>query len=96
MSETYFRKIVNDVLREDAREEGFQILNRGSQNRGKWEKTLKDVIDNYNKGESGYNVVCMALDFAKYELVKAGIMGQGPNDAFGGSWLTDILDEEND
>ena len=83
MSENYFRKITNDVLRESAREEGFQILTLGSQNRGEWEKPLKDVIDYYNLGEAGYNIVCMALDFAKYQLVNANIMQQNPNDSFG-------------
>ena len=58
----YFRTIVKDVLRESAREEEFQILMLGSQNRGEWEKPLKDVIDYYNLGEEGYNIVCMALD----------------------------------
>jgi len=88
MSETYFRKIVNDVLKEDAREEGFEILKRGSQNRGAWERFLKDAIDNYNEGESGYNVVCMALDFAKYELVKVNLMSQNPGDSFGDiAWM---------
>ena len=56
MSEEYFRTIVKDVLRESAREEGFQILMLGSQNRGEWEKPLKDVIDYYNLGEEGYNI----------------------------------------
>lgn len=81
--EDYFRKIVQDVLREGAQEEGFQILVTGSQNRGEWEKPLKDVIDYYNMGESGYNIVCMGLDFAKYQLVNANIMEQKPTDSFG-------------
>lgn len=83
MSEEYFRTIVKDVLRESAREEGFQILMLGSQNRGEWEKPLKDAIDYYNLGEEGYNIVCMALDFAKYQLVNANVMEQKPEDSFG-------------
>lgn len=96
MSETYFRKIVNEVLREDAREEGFQILNIGAQNRGEWEKELKDAIDAYNEGERGFNIVCMALDFAKYKLVNANLMKQKPGDSFGNvTWMFKTT-EEND
>ena len=95
MSENYFKKITNDVLRESAREEGFQILTKGLENRGKWEKPLKDVIDYYNMGENGYDVVCMALDFAKYQLVNANIMEQKPSDYFGNiGWM--FKNEEND
>jgi len=93
--ENYFRKIVQDVLRKDAQEEGLQILVTGSQNRGEWEKPLKDVIDYYNLGETGYNIVCMALDFAKYQLVNANIMEQKPEDSFGNiGWM--FKDKEND
>lgn len=94
MSEKYFRKIVEDVLREDAQEEAFQILMLGSQNRGEWEKPLKDVIDYYNLGEAGYNIVCMALDFAKYQLVNANIMDQKPEDSFGN--IGSIFKEEGE
>jgi hypothetical protein len=96
MSETYFRKIVDEVLREDAREEGFQILNIGLQNRGDWEKELKDAVDYYNVGEAGYNIVCIALDFAKYKLVNANLMKQKPGDAFGNvAWMFENT-ESND
>lgn len=96
MSEKYFRTIVEDVLRKDAQEEGFQILMLGSQNRGEWEKPLKDVIDYYNLGEAGYNIVCMGLDFAKYQLVNANIMEQKPEDAFGNIGSIFKEEEEDD
>ena len=97
MSENFFREIVDEVLREEAREEAFQILLIGSKNRGEWEQYLKDAIDNYlqskEEGEesSGYNVVCMALDFAKHKLVNANLMDQNPSDHFGAiDWMFNL------
>ncbi len=101
ISENFFREIVEEVLREDAREEAFQILNVGSKNRGEWEKYLKDVVDNYikgmeeNKDSSCFNVVCMALDFAKYKLVNANLMEQKSTDCFGDiDWMFHLDEEE--
>ena len=102
MSENFFREIVDKTLRKNAREEGFQILLIGSKNRGEWEKYLKDAVDNYVKaveeGEksSKFNVVCMALDFAKYYLVNANLMEQKVSDYFGAiDWMfSQHLDEE--
>ena len=103
MSEIFFREIVDEVLRKEAREEAFQILLIGSKNRGEWERFLKDVVDNYTKvkeeGEdnSSFNIVCMALDFAKHKLVNANLMEQKPSDHFGAiDWMfnLDSLEEE--
>lgn len=103
MSENYFREIANQVLREDSREEGFQILLIGSKNRGEWEKYLKDAVDNYVQGvEEGedspkFNVVCMALDFAKYHLVNANLMEQKVTDSFGAiDWMFNLGNFDND
>lgn len=103
MLENFFRKIVNEVLRKESREEGFQILMIGSQNRGEWEKYLKDIVDNYNigvdkeDGGSNFNVVCMALDFAKYKLVNANLMTQNPEDSFGDiGWMMGQEPENDD
>jgi hypothetical protein len=103
MSENYFREIVDEVLREESREEGFQILLIGSQNRGEWEKYLKDAVDNYVQGveegedSSKYNIVCMALDFAKYHLVNANLMEQKPSDSFGAiDWMFNLGSSDND
>ena len=105
VSENYFREIVNEVLKEGAREEGFQILFVGSQNRGEWEKYLKDVIDNYNKGikesedkqSSRFNIVCMALDFAKYHLVNANLMEQKVTDSFGAiDWMFNLEEDDKE
>jgi hypothetical protein len=96
MSENFFREIVDEVLREEAREEAFQILLIGSKNRGEWEKYLKDAVDNYTKGveegeDSSFNIVCMALDFAKHKLVNANLMEQNPNDHFGAiDWMFNL------
>ena len=96
MSENFFREIVDEVLREEAREEAFQILLIGSKNRGEWEKPLKDVIDYYNLGESGYNIVCMALDFAKHKLVNANLMDQNPGDHFGAiDWMFNLEKDDD-
>jgi len=102
MSEIFFREIVDEVLRKEAREEAFQILLIGSKNRGEWERFLKDAVDNYTQGkeegkDSKYNVVCMALDFAKHKLVNANLMEQKPSDHFGAiDWMFNLnsLDEE--
>jgi hypothetical protein len=102
MSENFFREIVDEVLRKEAREEAFQILLIGSKNRGEWERFLKDVVDNYTKAreegdDSKYNIVCMALDFAKHKLVNANLMEQKPSDHFGAiDWMfnLDSTDEE--
>lgn len=103
MSENFFREIVDEVLREEAREEAFQILLIGSKNRGEWERYLKDVVDNYTDGKeegedsSKFNIVCMALDFAKHKLVHANLMDQNPGDHFGAiDWMFNLnsLDEE--
>jgi len=97
MSENFFREIVDKVLREQAREEAFQILLVGSKNRGEWERYLKDAVDNYTQAKeegeesSKYNVVCMALDFAKHKLVKANLMEQNPGDHFGAiDWMFNL------
>jgi hypothetical protein len=97
MSENYFREIVDNTLRDTAREEGLKILLIGSKNSGEWEKYLKDAVDNYIEAKeegldsSKYNVVCMALDFAKYFLVKANLMEQKPSDSFGAiDWMFNL------
>lgn len=101
MSENFFREVVDEVLREEAREEAFQILLIGSKNRGEWERFLKDVIDNYTKakeeGEGKYNIVCMALDFAKHKLVNANLMEQKPSDHFGAiDWMFNLESSGDD
>ena len=101
MSENFFREVVDEVLREEAREEAFQILLIGSKNRGEWERFLKDVIDNYTKakeeGEGKYNIVCMALDFAKHKLVNANLMEQKPSDHFGDiDWMFHLDNNEEE
>ena len=99
-SENLFRELVEEVLSEESREEGFRILEVGSKNRGEWEQYLKDAVDNYIKGReeedsSSYNIVCMALDFAKYKLVNANLMEQKPNDHFGSiDWMFHLDEEE--
>jgi len=98
LSENFFREIVDKTLRENAREEGFQILNIGSKNHGEWERYLKDAIDNYiqaleeqDEDSPKYNVVCIALDFAKYYLVNANLMDQKAGDSFGSiDWMFNI------
>jgi len=101
MSENFIKEVVDEVLREEAREEAFQILTIGSKNSGDWEKPLKDVEDYYKMGESGYNIVCMALDFAKHKLVNANLMEQKVGDHFGAiDWMfnleNDDAEEENE
>jgi hypothetical protein len=103
ISENFFREIVDEVLREEAREEAFQILLIGSKNRGEWEKYLKDVIDNYTKGveegedNSSFNIVCMALDFAKHKLVNANLMEQKSSDHFGAiDWMFNLKSFDDD
>jgi hypothetical protein len=99
-SENLFKELVEEVLSEESREEGFRILEVGSKNRGEWEQYLKDAVDNYIKGReeedsSSYNIVCMALDFAKYKLVNANLMEQKPNDHFGSiDWMFHLDEEE--
>lgn len=99
-SENLFRELVEEVLSKESREEGFSILEVGSKNRGEWEQYLKDAVDNYIKGReeedsSSYNIVCMALDFAKYKLVNANLMEQKPNDHFGSiDWMFHLDEEE--
>lgn len=102
MSENFFREIVDEVLRKEAREEAFQILLLSSKNSGEWEKYLKDVVDSYTQAkeegnDSKYNIVCMALDFAKHKLVNASLMEQKPSDHFGAiDWMfnLDSVNEE--
>lgn len=102
MSENLFKELVEEVLNENVREEGFQILKIGSDNRGEWEKYLKDAIDNYITGReeedsSSYNTVCMALDFAKYNLVNANLMEQKPSDHFGDiDWMFHLDNNEEE
>ena len=99
-SENLFKELVEEVLSEESREEGFRILEVGSKNRGEWEQYLKDAVDNYIKGReeedsSSYNIVCMALDFAKYKLVNSNLMEQKPNDHFGSiDWMFHLDEEE--
>ena len=102
MSENFFREIVDEVLREEAREEAFQILLIGSKNRGEWEKYLKDAIDNYTQAKeegeesSKFNIVCMALDFAKHKLVNADLMDQNHGDHFGAiDWMFNLEKDDD-
>jgi hypothetical protein len=103
MSGVLFKKIVDKVLREDCREEGLLILTIGSENRGEWEKELKNVVDFYNKsleqgeGYSDFNIVCMALDFAKYKLVNANLMEQRVGDSFGAiEWMFNNISDDKE
>lgn len=61
--ESEIKKMVKEIVREDCREEAVQILLLCE------DKWYSDFVKNYKKGESGYNVCCMSLDFAKYDAV---------------------------
>ena len=91
--EKLFKQIAKNVLSKDSRDEGLKILEIGSKNKGPWEKEINDVIKYYNRGlknggHSDFNIICMALDFAKYKLVKENLMEQSPYDSFGNiGWM---------
>lgn len=103
MSEKLFNEIVKKALRKESREEGLLILTIGSENPGEWGKYLKDVVDFYQKGleegndSSNYNIVCSALDFAKYNLVNANLMEQRVGDSFGAiEWMFNLHHDKDD
>lgn len=103
MSEKLFNEIVKKVLRKESREEGLLILTIGSDNPGEWNKYLKDVVDFYQKSleegndSSNYNIVCSALDFAKYNLVNANLMEQRVGDSFGAiGWMFNLKHDKDD
>jgi hypothetical protein len=80
------KKAVDKEIRKECREEAIKILELCD------DKDRQDFF-NYSKKESGGNVCCLVLDFAKKKLVEAGKMEQKPKDCFKDpyTWL-----DEND
>lgn len=74
MNEDY-QTIVNDLIREDARNEALEILDLSRD---------EEIIEfiNYYKNNMG-NIACLHLDTMKRELVKRGLMIHNKTDHFG-------------
>lgn len=68
-------KIVNDVIKEESREEALMIL-------GLSPKNEVDEFIKYYK-EDNYNICCCHLDKLKWDLVKKDKMSYNKNDHFG-------------
>lgn len=70
-------KMVNKVIREEARAEALDILLNCD------EQSYADFINYYKKGENGWNICCLALDLGKKRLIEAGKMTKKEGDFFG-------------
>ena len=66
---TDLEKIVNEVIREDCREEALEILKLSS-------KKHVDEFIGYYKADKG-NICCLHLDYMKLLLVQKGLMKSG-------------------
>lgn len=69
------KNILVDLLREECVEEAFHILTKCDD---KWYNSFLEEVD--KKSE---NTACIAIDFAKVQLVKDGKMVQKDGDNFG-------------
>jgi len=73
--EKEIRKILNDLLCEEARPEGNLILSKASDGQ------VKEFMTYYNEDKE--NICCMVLDSIKIKLVESGEMQMGTDDWFG-------------
>ena len=73
------KKIVNKLIRVEARAEALVILEKCSDER------FNEFMDYYKKKQE--NVCCMVLDLAKKELVESNKMYHKEEDYFGSPWL---------
>jgi len=73
--ETAITKIISEVIKPEARKEAINIMKLAGK------KDLEDLIKYYN--EKSFNVVCLVIDKARSDLVKAGKLMQNDNDNFG-------------
>lgn len=73
--ENEIKKILNDLLRVEARSEAFLILKKAS------DEQLEEFMTYYKKNKE--NICCMVLDFIKMKLVESGDMTMKENDYFG-------------
>jgi hypothetical protein len=69
------RQINNDIVREEARPEGLEIMNNATE-------AELDELTGYYEEDNG-NLVCLHLDTIKRRLVLDGIMEQKQGDHFG-------------
>lgn len=75
IDEIDFKEIVNDVIKEDARKEALDIINKSS------DKIKMEFYEYYKN--NNLNSFCLHLDFVKYNLVKEGKIEQKFSDNFG-------------
>lgn len=73
------KPLIKKLIRKDARKEALEILSICD------EKWYNSFLDELKKGSD--NTACMAIDFAKKDLVKAGILENKEGDAFNSSYL---------
>lgn len=72
-------KIVENLIREEARAEALEILDKCSQAR------FSEFMQYYNN-DTG-DLCCLVLDIAKKELVDSGKMKHYKEDWYGSPWL---------
>jgi len=75
MEDLTIKKIINEVIKPEARKEAINIMKLAEQ------KDLDDLIKYYNA--ESFNVVCLVIDKVKLDLVKAGKLMQNDDDNFG-------------
>ncbi len=69
------QKIITEVIKPEARKEALEIMKLAEQ------KDVDDLVKYYKA--NSYNVVCLVIDKAKSDLVKAGKLTQNDDDNFG-------------
>lgn len=71
----HLRTIINDLIKKDARDEAFKIMEKSD------EKRIGEFLYYYHSDNG--NIACLVLDTAKNILVKNKKMKQRKNDSFG-------------
>jgi hypothetical protein len=75
MENLVITKIINEVIKPEARKEAINIMQLAEQ------KDIDDLKRYYK--EKSFNVVCLVIDKAKSDLVKSGKLIQNEDDHFG-------------
>lgn len=69
--------IINETIKKEARKEAFLILKKANN------KIISDFLFNYHCKK--YNILCMILDFTKWNLINDKKIKKSKKDYFGGT-----------
>jgi len=81
-NEKQIKKIINDLIKKEARAEAILILSKAS------DTQMREFLTYYSEDKG--NICCMVLDSIKVHLVKNGQMTMGEDDYFGAPMWDDF------